>query len=406
TFIWDFKYADTPWGNPYLALMPDVLHQADVGVWMHIRDAIATLDNAKNGKLDEMKWLWKHGRIAGLNLPVPGTYFQSGARVSAAEHRAVMQVAIFILEGLVDKVHLDAVQAFLRWYKATFRPRYHTDESLAKVDLLAHRMITKLKEAFPTQASAWKVVKVHMVVHYSDAIRRGGLPEEYSTNMYEHFHKVTVKRPYRASNRRQWTESIVKSNQFLSMLAQVESDIHEERDYNCAFYELLLLKGLPTSTLSSTFPLTLGPKNPRSYTTHPPLLRIVPLLSGLQPSISSPIITPHTSLSSLDCCATFIPHSLTRPSPLWTAMPHSSPTPSHVPLLSGLLCRIHPPLPHTSLSSLDCYAAFIPHSLTRPSPLWTAMPHSSPTPSHVPLLSGLLCRIHPPLPHTSLSSLD
>ncbi|CAI5946285.1 unnamed protein product [Closterium sp. NIES-65] len=190
------------------------------------------------------------------------------------------------------------------------------------------------------------------------------------------------------------------------MLAQVESDIHEERDYNCAFYELLLLKGLPTSTLSSTFSLTLGPKNPRSYTTHPPLLRIVPLLSGLQPSISSPIITPHTSLSSLDCCATFIPHSLTRPSPLWTAMPHSSPTPSHVPLLSGLLCRIHPPLPHTSLSSLDCYATFIPHSLTRPSPLWNAMPHSSPTPSHVPLLSGLLCHIHPPLPHTSLSSLD
>ncbi|CAI7837642.1 unnamed protein product [Closterium sp. NIES-54] len=34
--------------------MPDVLHQADVGVWMHIRDAIATLDNAKNGKLDEL----------------------------------------------------------------------------------------------------------------------------------------------------------------------------------------------------------------------------------------------------------------------------------------------------------------------------------------------------------------
>ncbi|CAI5515321.1 unnamed protein product [Closterium sp. Naga37s-1] len=138
----------------------------------------------------------------------------------------------------------------------------------------------------------------------------------------------------------------------------------------------------------------------------PPLLRIVPLLSGLQPSISSPIITPHTSLSSLDCYVTFIPHSLTLPSPLWTAMSHSSPTPSHFPLLSGLLCHIHPPFPHTCLSSLDCYVTFIPHSLTLPSPLWTAMSHSSPTPSHFPLLSGLLCHIHPPFPHTCLSSLD
>ncbi|CAI5949109.1 unnamed protein product [Closterium sp. NIES-65] len=190
------------------------------------------------------------------------------------------------------------------------------------------------------------------------------------------------------------------------MLAQVESDIHEERDYNCAFYELLLLKGLPTSTLSSTFPLTLGPKILALIPHIPPSSELY--LSSLACNRQSH--HPSSPLTRPSPLWTAVPHSsptsLTRPSPLWTAMPHSSPTPSHVPLLSGLLCRIHPPLPHTSLSSLDCYAAFIPHSLTRPSPLWTAMPHSSPTPSHVPLLSGLLCRIHPPLPHTSLSSLD
>ncbi|CAI5950241.1 unnamed protein product, partial [Closterium sp. NIES-64] len=220
------------------------------------------------------------------------------------------------------------------------------------------------------------------------------------------------------------------------MLAQVESDIHEERDYNCAFYEAFLPQPSPQHSLSrldlkilaliphippsselylSSLACNRQSHHPSSPLTRPsplwtavphssPTPSHVPLLSGLLCHIHPPL--PHTSLSSLDCYAAFIPHSLTRPSPLWTAMPHSSPTPSHVPLLSGLLCRIHPPLPHTSLSSLDCYATFIPHSLTRPSPLWTAMPHSYPTPSHVPLLSGLLCHIHPPLPHTSLSSLD
>ncbi|GJP36441.1 hypothetical protein CLOM_g12495 [Closterium sp. NIES-68] len=238
SFLWEFKYASTPWGNPYLALMPDVLHQSDVGVWGHIRDALATLPAAKNGAMDtRLKWFWENGRIAGLYLPHHGTYFGSGANVSAAEHRAIMQVSVFILEGLVLPQHMIAVQAFLRWYKALFRPRYHTDASLATCHTLAMSMIKELKAAFPKQKSKWKLIKVHMVVHFEEAIKRGGLPEEYSTNMYEHFHKDCVKRPYRASNRREWTESIIKSNQFHQMLSEVESDIKEEREYNSAFYE-------------------------------------------------------------------------------------------------------------------------------------------------------------------------
>ncbi|CAI5469585.1 unnamed protein product [Closterium sp. Yama58-4] len=238
SFLWGWRFSEKDWGNPYLALMPDVLHQADVGVWTHIREALSQLPKAKDGTLDARhKWMWLNGRIAGLKLPQPGNYFTSAASVSAAEHRAVMQVAIFILEGQVEDKHMEAVKAYLRWYKATFRPRFHTDESLSKVQTLALEMVSKLEVAFPEQSSAWKLIKVHMVVHYVAAIKRGGLPEEYSTNMYEQFHKNIVKRPYRASNRRQWMESIVKSNQFMQMLAEVESDIHEEREYNSAFYE-------------------------------------------------------------------------------------------------------------------------------------------------------------------------
>jgi len=35
-----FAFTDTPWGNPYQALMPDPMHCIAQGMWKHICDGI------------------------------------------------------------------------------------------------------------------------------------------------------------------------------------------------------------------------------------------------------------------------------------------------------------------------------------------------------------------------------
>jgi len=62
--------------------------------------------------------------------------------------------------------------------------------------------------------------------HYSSSIRHSGAPIEYSSNMYENLHIALVKTAYRASNKKQFLDYIVKYNRRLEVLRMngVEND--------------------------------------------------------------------------------------------------------------------------------------------------------------------------------------
>lgn len=64
------------------------------------------------------------------------------------------------------------------------------------------------------------------MIHYASSIRRSGAPVEYSSNMYEHLHIALMKIPYRASNKREYIEYIIKHNRRLEALRRnaVEMD--------------------------------------------------------------------------------------------------------------------------------------------------------------------------------------
>ena len=68
------------------------------------------------------------------------------------------------------------------------------------------------------QKSEFNLIKIHAMKHYMSTIRRSGAPIEYSANMYEHLHVALVKTTYRASNKKQFLEFIVKYNRRLEAL--------------------------------------------------------------------------------------------------------------------------------------------------------------------------------------------
>lgn len=68
------------------------------------------------------------------------------------------------------------------------------------------------------QKSNFNLVKIHAMKHYSSSIRRSGAPVEYSSNMYENLHIALVKTAYRASNKKQFLDYIVKYNRRLEAL--------------------------------------------------------------------------------------------------------------------------------------------------------------------------------------------
>ena len=72
------------------------------------------------------------------------------------------------------------------------------------------------------QKSGFNTVKIHVMSHFNDCIRRSGLPWEYSINMYEQMHTTLMKAGYRSSNKRQATPQIARHNQRLVALQKMQ----------------------------------------------------------------------------------------------------------------------------------------------------------------------------------------
>ena len=95
-----------PWGaealNPYQALMVDSMHQADLGIFTHVRECIEMLfKDEKRKELDDrlsaVKQTMRFGELTSKLPEQP--YFQSAASIPAFEHEAAFQVILASSDG-------------------------------------------------------------------------------------------------------------------------------------------------------------------------------------------------------------------------------------------------------------------------------------------------------------------
>ncbi|CAI6000010.1 unnamed protein product [Closterium sp. NIES-64] len=216
-------------------------------------------------------------RQAGLLTPGDASYWVSGANFTASEHAAVMmvrpyllvyalvrvpngrdgcqmafadyalpvwQIVPFVLEGEVAVICSRTIVAFLDWHETFVRAAEHTDESLSAFDTATRRMVQLVESTFPREHSGWNLVKVHLLLHLTEAIRRGGLPREYSAAVYENAHIRTCKRPYRQSNHRDVGRVIAQHNTNAALLTRIPTNLEGNRQYNTAMRRAIA-SGLP-----------------------------------------------------------------------------------------------------------------------------------------------------------------
>ncbi|CAI7751367.1 unnamed protein product, partial [Closterium sp. NIES-54] len=95
--LWRWDVFGKPWGNPYLVIMPDIMHQADLGILGHIVSAIRCTQGTWLPLFDvRLKSLRADICMTHMRLP-NSTYFVSDAQAAAFDHRSVLQVLIFVV---------------------------------------------------------------------------------------------------------------------------------------------------------------------------------------------------------------------------------------------------------------------------------------------------------------------
>ncbi|CAI5464675.1 unnamed protein product [Closterium sp. Yama58-4] len=90
--LWKWDVPGTAWGNPYLVVMPDIMHQADLGIMSHIVAVVRKMKKRRVKQMDRrLSLIRDRTRLNHMRLP-ESAYFETGACVAAYEHRAVMQL--------------------------------------------------------------------------------------------------------------------------------------------------------------------------------------------------------------------------------------------------------------------------------------------------------------------------
>ncbi|CAI5935335.1 unnamed protein product [Closterium sp. NIES-65] len=99
---------------------------------------------------------------------------------------------------------------------------------------MIHRLVEILPQAYPDHASHWRFPKIHMIVHMLDNVIMRGMPHHYSTEMWEHTHKGTVKIPVRGSNWKDIPRRIVEEEVQREICREVAQDAGGGREYATA----------------------------------------------------------------------------------------------------------------------------------------------------------------------------
>ncbi|GJP69626.1 hypothetical protein CLOP_g618, partial [Closterium sp. NIES-67] len=239
SLLWDWEFAKTIWGNTYLAVTPDIMHIIEQGFWLHAMKCLVKKLTPSERKilLERYKLLKAITPASLLRLPQAWVYFTTTANFSASEHRAMMQILPLIID-LPERVHIRrAIVRIADWYKEFIRAEYHTDASLIRMETATVVMVKALVKAFPNQKSKWHIVKIHLLVHLPATIRARGLPQEYSSNTYEHSHKTTVKRPARGTNWKNVGDRIVKKHVQHAVVRQLSREVGGDKTYETAMKE-------------------------------------------------------------------------------------------------------------------------------------------------------------------------
>ncbi|RHZ52875.1 hypothetical protein Glove_456g8 [Diversispora epigaea] len=230
--------------NIYAATVPDRMHHLDLGLYHYqIEFTKGILGRSSIDKMNER--IGAIPRYPGLKIFSKG--LQSIARLTASEHRDLMKVMVFVVDGLLSD---DLSEVYVKWNEMYILSRLEIfkESDLEKFQKAINEWADLFVILFRKKSdSKMKFPKFHSwIFHIVDTIREYGAINGYTTETYESLHKSYVKTPYRLSNKKGIEEQIMKTIRRKAIIKRrVTEELHKTPTaliYTSKLFEFKLLE--------------------------------------------------------------------------------------------------------------------------------------------------------------------
>ncbi|RHZ62413.1 hypothetical protein Glove_340g113 [Diversispora epigaea] len=230
--------------NIYAATVPDRMHHLDLGLYHYqIEFTKGILERSSIDKMNER--IGAIPRYPGLKIFSKG--LQSIARLTASEHRDLMKVMVFVVDGLLSD---DLSEVYVKWNEMYILSRLEIfkESDLEKFQKAINEWADLFVILFRKKSdSKMKFPKFHSwIFHIVDTIREYGAINGYTTETYESLHKSYVKTPYRLSNKKGIEEQIMKTIRRKAIIKRrVTEELHKTPTaliYTSKLFEFKLLE--------------------------------------------------------------------------------------------------------------------------------------------------------------------
>ncbi|RHZ87249.1 hypothetical protein Glove_38g63 [Diversispora epigaea] len=230
--------------NIYAATVPDRMHHLDLGLYHYqIEFTKGILGRSSIDKMNER--IGAIPRYPGLKIFSKG--LQSIARLTASEHRDLMKMMVFVVDGLLSD---DLSEVYVKWNEMYILSRLEIfkESDLEKFQKAINEWADLFVILFRKKSdSKMKFPKFHSwIFHIVDTIREYGAINGYTTETYESLHKSYVKTPYRLSNKKGIEEQIMKTIRRKAIIKRrVTEELHKTPTtliYTSKLFEFKLLE--------------------------------------------------------------------------------------------------------------------------------------------------------------------
>ncbi|RHZ89694.1 hypothetical protein Glove_12g2 [Diversispora epigaea] len=230
--------------NIYAATVPDRMYHLDLGLYHYqIEFTKGILGRSSIDKMNE--------RIGAIprypGLKIFSKELQLIARLTVSEHRDLMKVMVFVVDGLLSN---DLSEVYVKWNEMYILSRLEIfkESDLEKFQKAINEWADLFVILFRKKSdSKMKFPKFHSwIFHIVDTIREYRAINGYTTETYESLHKSYVKTPYRLSNKKGIEEQIMKTIRRKAIIKRrVTEELHKTPTaliYTSKLFEFKLLE--------------------------------------------------------------------------------------------------------------------------------------------------------------------
>ncbi|KAJ3081741.1 hypothetical protein HDU99_004805 [Rhizoclosmatium hyalinum] len=224
----------------YLSVPSDYFMHGISGINKHIFDNLILFLNKYYTGRGEASRIEKAMALRFRAMPrtdqsrLPTNSVMDSTNLSAKERNAITLVLLYAVQGLLKEPHftlfLKMMIAHLKWQKIC-KVAEMSEAELVKVEELTKEFCLAFVAMYESIGKELQIPKLHALVHhFGSSVRRFGIPLNWVTAMYEHFHHF-IKNDYKyKSNKRDVVGGLIANNARSTAFSYLDTKFDEEKE--------------------------------------------------------------------------------------------------------------------------------------------------------------------------------